>query len=317
MQNNRLFKQMYTKIKNAHYILIVTHKNPDADTISSALALSNFFYEEKIKHKVFNVSQLPRKLNFLLKFDKISHTIPKYYDLIIYMDCANASRVGKLFPSKIDSISVDHHQSNDNFANMNIVDSSKGSTAELLYQFFNSNNLAISKNIAECLYVGIYDDSLAFTTPRTNSKTFEVVSDLLKTKINVAAICDNLTKRQSLAKFRTIPKIMNTLDLFAQGQIAIVHLDEKWLKETGADINECDDIVDIVLSLGIVRVVAYLRVIESKIRVSLRSKDTIDVSLIAGYFQGGGHKNSAGLSIDSTNIEESKEKIVRVILNYI
>ncbi len=317
MQNNRLFKQMYTKIKNAHYILIVTHKNPDADTISSALALSNFFYEEKIKHKVFNVSQLPRKLNFLLKFDKISHTIPKYYDLIIYMDCANASRVGKLFPSKIDSISVDHHQSNDNFANMNIVDSSKGSTAELLYQFFNSNNLAISKNIAECLYVGIYDDSLAFTTPRTNSKTFEVVSDLLKTKINVAAICDNLTKRQSLAKFRTIPKIMNTLDLFAQGQIAIVHLDEKWLKETGADINECDDIVDIVLSLGIVRVVAYLRVIESKIRVSSRSKDTIDVSLIAGYFQGGGHKNSAGLSIDSTNIEESKEKIVRVILNYI
>ena len=64
---------MYEEIMNAHYILLVTHKNPDADTISSALSLSNYFFENKIKHKVFNISSLlPRKLNFLSKFDKIT-----------------------------------------------------------------------------------------------------------------------------------------------------------------------------------------------------------------------------------------------------
>jgi len=317
MQNNKLFIEMYKKIIDAHYILIVSHKNPDADTISSSLGLSNYFYENKIKHKVFNVSPLPRRLDFLNKFDKISNKIPKFYDLIIYMDCANLSRVGELFPKEIDSISVDHHQTNDNFANINIVDATKGSTAELLHQFFSINNLPISKNVAECLYVGIYDDSLAFTTQRTNRETFKTVSDLLKKDINVSSLLDKLTQRESLSKFRIIPKIMNTLELFSEGKLATVYLDEKWIKETGANVHECDDIVEMVLALGIVKVVVYLRIVESKIRVSLRSKGNIDVSLIASHFNGGGHQNAAGLVVDSTNIKKTKDTVVSFILNYI
>ena len=317
MQNNNLFNRMYDEIQKAHYILLVTHKNPDADTISSALALSNYFYENKIKHKTFNISSLPRKLNFLSKFDKISQEIPKYYDLVIYLDCANQFRVGYEFSNEIKSISIDHHKSNTNFANINILDYSKGSTSELLYSFFKINKLILSKNIAECLYVGIYEDSSAFTSPRTNHETFEVVSDLLNSNINVSKIANSLLKREALSTFRILPQIMNTLELFNEGKIATIYLDDRWVKETGANISECDEIVNTVLNIGIVQVVAYFRVIENQVRVSLRSKDSIDVSLIAARLNGGGHKNSAGISVLTSSITEAKEKVVNTILNYI
>ncbi|MGB3751164.1 MAG: bifunctional oligoribonuclease/PAP phosphatase NrnA [Arcobacteraceae bacterium] len=318
MNNSDLMKEAYAAILNAHYILVVTHKNPDADTLSCGLALSNYFSENKIKHKVFNGSLvLPRQLNFLSKFDKITNTIPKFFDLIIYVDAANKERIGTKFPDDVQSICIDHHQSNNHFAHLNIVDDSKGSTAELLYCFFEVNQLSISKKTAECLYTGIYDDSLAFTTPRTDADTFLIISELLKRKIDVSFIAEKLYKRESLGKFKMVVKIMNTLDLFAEGKIATVHLDSIWLKETGAEISECDDIVDRVLGIGIVEVVAYFRVLDGNVRVSLRSKQNIDVSKIASIFQGGGHQNAAGLSLLSDDIEESKKKVVKTIRDYI
>jgi phosphoesterase RecJ-like protein len=280
MQNNDLFVTMYNEVKNAHYILLVTHKNPDADTISSSLSLSNYFYENNIKHKVFNIStELPRKLNFLSKFEKITTDIPKFYDLIIYLDCADPCRVGKEFPQDVKTISIDHHQSNNNFANINIIDDSKSSTAELLYYFFKENKLKISKNVAD--------------------------------------IANNLLRRESLSKFRIIPKIMNTLALFKEGKLATVYLDDIWIKETGATVEECDDIVDMVLSIGIVKIVVYFRIVDNTVRVSLRSKGDIDVSRIAENFNGGGHKNAAGLTLLTDDFEITRKEVISTILNYI
>jgi len=318
MQNKKLFQEMFHEVQNAHYILVVTHKNPDADTLSCALSLSNYFFENKIKHKVFNISStLPRRLNFLTKFDKIIDTIPKYYDLIIYVDCADEYRVGKEFSKEIFSICIDHHQSNSAFANINIVDATKGSTAELLYYFYQENDLKISKKNAECLYVGIYDDSIAFTSPRTNKNTFTVLSSLMESKIDVSYISEHLLRRDSLARFRLLPKIMNTLDLYREGALGIVYMEESWLVETGAEYAECDDIVDMVLNLGIIKIVAYCRVVNNMMRISLRSKGEIDVAQIAAKFNGGGHKNAAGLSLDTLCVESAKKELLETIQEYI
>lgn len=309
---------MNEMINNAHYILVVTHNNPDADTLSCALSLSNYFFENKIKHKVFNLSsKLPRRLDFLSRFDKIVQTLPSFYDLIIYVDCANILRVGDIALEETLSISIDHHQSNTLFATLNIVDDTKGSTAELLYHFYAHNTLKISKKNAECLYVGIYDDSIALTTPRTNRETFSVLEHLMQSKIDIAWISENLLRRNSLAQFRLLPKIMNTLELYAEGRVAVIHLENQWLLETGAVADECDSVVDMVLSLGIVDVVGYCRVIENKMRVSLRSKGDIDVAKIAQQFHGGGHKNAAGLRLESLCIESAKKELIPAILDYI
>jgi len=311
------YKDSLKLIKESHYILIVTHINPDADTISCALSLSNFMYENKIKHKVYNISkELPRVLDFLPKFDKITHQIPKYYDLIIYVDCADQKRVGIDVEHNAKIINIDHHQTNTNFANINIVDDSKASTAELLYYFFEVNNIDISKNIAQCLYVGIYDDSIAFTTPRTTQDTFRIVEKLLQTNISITKLANNLTRRDSLAKYRILPKILDTLELHFEGKFATVYLEPKWLNETGATLTECDDVVDMVLKISIVEAVGYIRNKNGKSRVSLRSKEDLDVSIIAKEFNGGGHKNAAGLSIELEDIKEAKDTLLETVGKY-
>lgn len=303
MQNNDLFYDMFNEITKAHYILLVTDKNPNSDSITSGLALSNYFFENKIKHKVFNLSsKLPRKLNFLSKYDKITKDIPKFYDLVIYLGCNDKDVVLQECQNEVNTISIA---------------SSKRNTSELLYEFFKINQLKISKNTAECLYVGIYNESLGFTTTRTDSETFTIVSDLLNSNINVSEISDNLSKRESLAKFKIISKVMNTLELFREGKLATVYLDDIWIKETGAEVSECDDIVDTVLNIGIVQIVVYFRIIENQVRVSLKSKGAIDVCLLANKFNGGGYKNSAELSIPSSSVIEVKEEVVKTILNYI
>jgi len=313
-----LSNRCFEAIDEARYIVIITHISPDADTISSALALSNYMIENKIKHKVYNVdtTTIPRGLNFLPNFDKITSILPKFYDLVIYMDSADQRRAG--FKAEgVKVINIDHHKSNTNFGDINIVYPQKPSTAELLYEIFESANIDISKNSAMCIYSGMYDDSIAFTTPRVDSRTFEIVNKLLEKKISPSEITDKLYKRESLAKYRMMPKILDTLSLHLEGKVATVYMKQEWLDQTGASVNECDDVVDMVLNIAIVEVIAYVRIVNGKVRVSLRSKGDIDVSKIASRFDGGGHKNAAGLSMDTTNIDDGIEQLIdSVKLNF-
>ncbi len=309
-----IYKQALKLIEDAHYILVATHINPDADTISSALALSNYFYENKIKHKVFNKMKcLPRNLNFLSKFDKITDQIPKFFDLIIYVDCANKSRVGVEFSDDIKVINFDHHKSNDNFGTINIIDENKASSAEVVYQFFKHNKLNISKQTAECLYTGIYDDSLKFSTPRCDESTFKVSNELVSLGLSPSDIADKLTRRDSLAKYRLLPKILESLELHFEGKVATIYVKSDWLEETGADYRECEDVVNMVLNIAIVDIAIFFRVSNGSTRVSIRSKNEVDVTFIAAYFDGGGHKMAAGCTCKTSDIFEAKD----MVLNYI
>jgi len=297
--------------------LIVIHST-DADTISCALALSNYFYENKIKHKVFNLSkEIPRELNFLSRFDKITDQLPKFYDLIIYVDCADKKRV-PIELNDVKIINIDHHQSNDFFGDINIVDDSKASSAEILYEILEKENFKISKNMATCLYVGIYDDSIAFTTPRVDKRTFEIVNKLVEYKADPSYISTKLLHRDSLAKYRIMPKILDTIELNCEGKIATVHMEDDWLHQTGASTHECDDIVNMVLNIKIVEVVAYFRIV-NKGTISFRANGKLDVSKLSKeLFNGGGHKNASGgriLNFKDIYLYEDAKEIVEEILN--
>jgi len=309
-----LYKKALELIHNSHYIVIISHINPDADTLSCALAMSNYLSEQKIKHKVFNKqADLPSSLDYLVGYNKITDQLPKSYDLAIYMDCGDINRPAITINENCKIINFDHHQSNDNFGFINFVDDSKASTAEILFDFFIKNDLTISKNIAECLYTGIYDDSLAFTTPRTDANTFRAINFLVKSGVNPSYIASKLIQRQSLAKLQIQAKVVQSLELFDEGNIAVIYVLPSWLEQTGASYKDCDEVINQVLNLGIVNIAIFLRISDGKTRVSLRSKEAIDISKVASNFNGGGHKNAAGCRIESQDIEESK----RILLDYI
>lgn len=317
--NNKInmadFSKALELIEKSRYILIVTHVNPDADSISSGLALSNLFYENKIKHKVFNISSdLPQNLDFIERFDKITDQFPKFYDLIISVDCGSSKRLGFNFDRNLPLINFDHHQSNDNFGTINLVDPMKSSTAEIVYDFFRHNGLYITKNSAIALYVGIYDDSLAFSLGRCDELTFEKVNHLVEFGASPSDIANRMIRRDSLAKYRIIPKVLESIELYEEGKIASIYAKEEWFKETGAHNRDCEDALNMVMSMAIVRIAFFVRIVNGVSRISLRSKGKVDVSRIAQNFGGGGHFNAAGCSIDSLDIENARQLVLKEVL---
>jgi len=316
--NNKIDMSTYSAalklIEKSRYILIITHVNPDADSIASALALSNFFYENKIKHKVFNINyDLPKNLDFIERFDKITDQLPKFYDLAISVDCGTYPRLGFSLPEDMPLINFDHHKSNNNFGLINIVDANKSSTAEIVYDFFKYNGLYITKASATALYVGVYDDSLAFSLGRCDELTFEKVNFLVQCGANPSYIANNLLRRDSLAKYRIIPKVLDSLELEKEGEIASIYAKDEWFKSTGAHPRDCEDALDMIMSMAIVKVAFFLRIINGVCRVSLRSKGQTDVSNIASIFNGGGHFNAAGCSVNTKDLQKAKKLILKEI----
>jgi len=317
--NNKINMSNFSKalqlIESSRYILIITHVNPDADSISSALALSNFLHENKIKHKVFNVSaDLPRNLDFINRFDKITDQLPKFFDLVISCDCASKKRFGFELDPSITLINFDHHASNNSFGDINLVDPMKSSTAEIIYDFFRFNGLYITKNIATSLYVGIYDDSLAFSLGRCDELTFEKVNHLVEFGASPSGIANKIKRRDSLAKYRIIPKILESVQLYEEGKVATIIAKSEWFKQTGAHSRDCEDALNMIMSIHIVQVALFVRIVNGVSRISMRSKDKIDVSKVAAKFGGGGHINAAGCSIDSTDLEDVRKRVLKEIL---
>jgi len=316
--SNKVDMSAYTKalelIEKSRYILIITHVNPDPDSIGSALALSNLFYENKIKHKVFNVSSdLPQNLDFISRFDKITDQLPAFFDLAISVDCGTYKRLGFELDPSIPLINFDHHKSNDNFGTVNIVDPMKSSTAELVFEFFKHNGLYITNNSATALYVGIYDDTLAFSLGRCDELTFEKTNFLVECGASPSDIANKLLRRDSLAKYRIIPKVLNSLELFKEGEVASIIAKEEWFKETGAHNRDCEDALDMIMSIAVVKIALFVRVTNGISRVSLRSKGKIDVSKIAGIFGGGGHFNASGCTLEMNDVEKAKEIVLKEI----
>ncbi len=318
MISNKVDMSEYTKalelIEKSRYILIITHVNPDPDSIGSALALSNLFHENKIKHKVFNVSSdLPQNLDFIPRFEKISDQLPAFFDLAICLDCGTYKRLGFELDPSIPLINFDHHKSNNSFGAVNIVDPMKSSTAELVFEFFKHNGLYITKNSATALYVGIYDDTLAFSLGRCDELTFEKINFLVECGASPSEIANKLLRRDSLAKYRIIPKVLDSLALYKEGEVASIIAKEEWFKQTGAHNRDCEDALDMIMSIAVVRIAFFVRIVNGVSRVSLRSKGKIDVSKIAAEFGGGGHFNASGCSIETLDVEKAKEIVLKEI----
>jgi len=299
-------------IKNSSNILLLTHKNPDTDTIASAVSFSIYLDNIGKKYKLFNIEKLPLNLDFLKNYNKFSSNIPKNFDLAIFFDTADEKRVGvELNLDNINSICFDHHISNTKFANFNIIDSSSDSTAKVVADFFIKNNIKITKDMANALLAGMYDDSKGFSLDRVDKDSFEIAKILLESGAKIDFITRNLYKRNSLAKYRLKVKVLNSLELFYEGKIGIIKVEPIWLDECCASIEEADDFIDEVLNLAIVEVAVMLRIKNNKIRGSFRSKN-IDVSKIAQKLNGGGHKKAAGFSLDLLDFNIAKIKILEL-----
>jgi phosphoesterase RecJ-like protein len=299
-------------IKNSKYILIATHENPDTDTLCCAIAIGLALGGIGKKYKIFNKNKtIHNKYKIFENYHKITDIQPKFYDLSIFVDCANISRIGTKLNINTVIINIDHHQSNDNFGDINIVNTQAVSCGLVVYEFFKTHNITISQGIASALYLSIYHDSFAFTKYSCRDDIYNTINILTKHGAKPNQLSLEFLQNDSLSKHRLYPKIHKSLELHNSGTVATILQKQKWLNQTKADINSCDDIAYDILAIKVVLVVIFFK--EQKdgiVKASVRAKGGLDISDLSRYFDGGGHKSSISLKFKDKSIKYIKKVLI-------
>jgi len=313
-----MYKDAWSAISDAKHILLVSHVNPDGDTVGSVLALYDVLKRLNKKVSLFNATkELPHIYSFLPNIKKIKDRLPGFYDLVISCDCGSFDRL-KIDKGGYKLINIDHHSSNHMFGDINLVDKTVASAGMVVYELLVQNGIKISRDCAVCLYVTIVEDTGFFSYSDLSEKTFTCVAKLIGHGVDAKEIATLLRSRVSLAKTRLLGYVLSNFDLYFDAKVAIIIIDNNILARTGAKRYDTKNIVNVLRDIITVKV--SVMVLEEKsggLKVSLRSENDTDVSVVAKDFNGGGHKNSAGFEVADDDFEKLKnsilEKLKRII----
>ena len=295
-------------------ILITTHVNPDGDAIGSSLGLYNFLI--KLGHEVSVVvpNDYPdylkwmksdkKIINFSDNTDKVQELI-KDVQIIFCLDFNNLSRInelGKLIEkSNAKKVLIDHHLNPDNFYDFKYHDVNASATAELVYDLISYiDEELIDKDISDCIYTGILTDTGSFRFSSTTSKVHRIIAQLLDEGVKSEQIGKKIYESNSFDKLKLLGySLSEKLEIICNGKAAYIVLTRKDLLSHNYRKGDTEGIVNYALSILGVNMAAMIIESKDRIKFSFRSSGNFSVNKFANnHFNGGGHKNAAGGSIE-------------------
>lgn len=309
-----MYKQAWGSMMSAKSILLVSHAHPDGDTLGATLGLFHALKENGKKVALYNSTceHLPREFQFLDGYSKITQNLPKAFDVVVSLDCGSFDRLG-LERENYTLINIDHHKTNTNFGNINLVEENFASAGAVVYELLKKNAIKVSKKSAQALYTSIADDTGFFRYGNIDEKTFLMVADLLKNGACAQNIARHVKGDVSLAKLRLRSYMLNAFELHVDATIASVIIDQKMLSMSGAKRSDTKNIISELRELSSVQVAIMILEQVGYYKVSLRSKGQIDVSRISLSYGGGGHSASAGFDVKSENPKKLLKEIIEKV----
>jgi len=291
-------------IRSNQKFVISTHINPDGDAIGSELALYSFLTELNKKVWIVNTDVTPLVYSFLPNVAQIKHVPPsEQADVLIVVDAGGLKRIGSklstILPSNKIVVSIDHHVTNESFADYNLVEPNACATCEILYRLIRRYGMPIGKERAICLYTGIMNDTGSFRYSNTTPTAHRVAADLIPEGVQVNEIYRRVYETVPQGTIRLLAKVLNTLEITPDGKIAWLYVNQQMFKETGTKPEDVEGFTDYPRAIDTVDVVVFLRELENgSTKVSFRSQNNVTVDKIAADYGGGGHKYAAGCTVN-------------------
>jgi len=305
-------------IKSSKKILLLSHVNPDGDTLGSMCAMySAILNRFKKKADMSIVSTIPYNYKFLPNINLAQRYFDPslVYDLVITLDVAAIDRVrdSKVFFDKAKvTVNIDHHKTNPGFGNYNLIDAQASSCGEVLFDYFKENNWDITKETATCLYTAIMTDTGNFRFENTSSKALRAAAELIDKGAIPNLIYKNCyeSKTKNFVMFQNY--CVNKAEFVQDNKIAYTTVYKKDLEKFSAGDDYTDGIAETLRAIETTQVSFVVKEVESKLtKVSMRSKN-IDVAKICESFGGGGHTFAAGCTIKAS-VKDSIEKLLKEI----
>lgn len=309
-------KKIVELIKNNKKFLITAHMNLEGDALGSELAMYTLLKKLKKQAIIYNHDVTPKAYGFLPRVKVIKNELDKdaKFDAALVLDCSDSFRSGKVKDSLSKArciVNIDHHISNTFFGDLNWVDPKASSASEMVYRICRELK-TMNRDIALCLYTGIFTDTGSFTYASTSSKVHKIISELIKYKLSVDKIYDGLHSFCEIKDITFMGQILASLKTDPDEKIAWATIN--YWPEKNYDLTEV--IFSIMRFLKKAEVfLLFKRLNNNKVRVNFRSRSKVDVNRVAKFFGGGGHKRASGSTVEGELFSVEK-KVVSFIKRY-
>lgn len=292
---------------------ICSHARPDGDAVGAMLACGLMLSQMGKQAEMVSADPVPLIYRGLPCATTIRQAtrLDGDYDAVIMLECDGVERTrlkgleGRLL------VNIDHHVSGRAFADVNWIDIDACAVAEMVYRLARAANVTVTPEMATCLYAGVLTDTGSFCYEGTDDHAFELARDLVTRGADPAHIAREVYFSNPLSKMLLLGAALSTLR--RDGRLAWMWVTNADMQRTGAAEEDCEGIVNYAIGVSGVEAAVLLRELpDRRVRLSLRSKGTVDVAKIAASFGGGGHLHAGGCTLDGP-LSAATEKILETV----
>ncbi|HEX3352390.1 MAG: DHH family phosphoesterase [Terriglobales bacterium] len=294
-----MLEEVLREIEQRNRFVLTSHARPDGDAIGSALACCQILRAMGKEAEVILRDGVPRIYQSLPFADEVvqAERVNGDYEAAVILECDSLQRTRLQGLEGRFTISIDHHLSGKTFANVNWIDPKAVATAELVYRLARQAGVAISPDVATCLYTAVLTDTGSFMFEGTNEHTFALARELVLAGADPAHCARNVYFAHSTAKMRLLGAALS--NLHREGSLAWISVSQEQMLRCHAKEEDCEGLVNYALSMQGVEVALFFRELpDGRFRVSLRSKGKLDVAEVAERFGGGGHHCASGCALE-------------------
>ncbi|MBI5179657.1 MAG: bifunctional oligoribonuclease/PAP phosphatase NrnA [Nitrospinae bacterium] len=315
------FEKAIEFLRTRDNFLLSSHVNPDGDGVGSILGMLGLLQKLGKNYTVITEDKPQEKLSFLQRFDEFTpynHEMKGKlsFSSAIIIDSPHLERIGtpaQLLAKDAQILNIDHHVSSERFGTVNLIIPSAAASAQVVAGLFDRLKIAIDQDSADALYVGLSVDTGRFRFNNTTAEVFRLAARLVEAGVQPDLIADELYYQTSMANKTGLAKVLESIELHFDGKVATSFLGHEFLNSPDGKDVDTEGFVNQPMSIEGVLVAVLIRENEKgKTRVSLRSRNDIDVNAIAGQFGGGGHVRASGCRMEGS-IQEVKAKLLAAI----
>ncbi|MDX2034136.1 MAG: bifunctional oligoribonuclease/PAP phosphatase NrnA [Blastocatellia bacterium] len=307
--------QVIELIEKHDRFAITSHIRPDGDSMGSSLALCWILRGLGKDAEVIMCDDVPHAYSRLPGSDQVRvvKDIDREYDAVFVIECSDVMRPG--LPALKDQfvVNIDHHSTTALFGSLNWIDSTAAAVGEMIYNLAKAIGAKVTQEIASCVYAALLTDTGSFHFSNTTERTFKIASELVRHGAQPAKLSQAIFYSYPYAKVMLIGAVLGTLQRDDSGRIAWITMTREAMERSGATEDDSDGIINYPLTVGDVEAVAFFRELStSTYRISLRSKNRVNVARVAEGFGGGGHANAAGFTVKADYEELSRDVIAKL-----
>jgi phosphoesterase RecJ-like protein len=307
-----MLSQVIDLIEKHERFGITSHIRPDGDSLGSSLALCWILRGLKKDAEVIMCDNVPQAYSKLPGAEdvRVAPDVDREYDAVFVIECSDVTRPGLPGLKNQFVVNIDHHSTTELFGDVNWIDSTAAAVGEMIYNLAKAIGARITPELASCVYAALLTDTGSFHFSNTTERTFKIASELVRHGAQPAKLSQAIFYSYPYAKVRLVGEVLSTLERDETGRIAWIRMSKKAMEETGASEDDSDGIINYPLTVGDVEAVAFFRELSnSTYRISLRSKNRVNVARVAERFGGGGHCNAAGFTVSADFNELSRAVI--------